>query len=120
MIKAQNGVSLFPQDLGVGVSQVVPVIVAALHSTSGLVAIEEPESNIHPRFQVVLADLFITQAKANPNVLFLIETHSEHLMLRCLRRIRAASDGERAADGAGRHSRRISPFTSWSRRSGDR
>ena len=31
----QNGVSLFPQDLGVGVSQVLPVIVAALHNTSG-------------------------------------------------------------------------------------
>ena len=81
-------VSLFPQDLGVGVSQVLPVIVAALHSTSGIVAIEEPESNIHPKFQVVLADLFITQAKADPDLLFLVETHSEHLMLRCLRRIR--------------------------------
>jgi hypothetical protein len=88
-----NGVSLFPQDLGVGVSQIIPVIVAALHNTSGIVAIEEPESNIHPAFQVVLADLFLTQAKANPNVLFLIETHSEHLMLRCLRRIRETSNG---------------------------
>lgn len=88
-----NRVSLFPQDLGVGVSQVIPVIVAALHNTSGIVAIEEPESNIHPAFQVVLADLFLTQAKANPNVLFLIETHSEHLMLRCLRRIRETSNG---------------------------
>lgn len=88
-----NGVSLFPQDLGVGVSQVIPVIVAALHKESGIVAIEEPESNIHPAFQVVLADLFLTQTKANPNVLFLIETHSEHLMLRCLRRIRETAKG---------------------------
>ena len=87
-------VSLFPQDLGVGMSQVIPVIVAALHNRSGIVAIEEPESNIHPAFQVVLADLFIIQAKANPDVLFLVETHSEHLMLRCLRRIRESGDGE--------------------------
>jgi len=94
----QTGVSLFPQDLGVGISQVVPVIVAALHNKSGLVAIEEPESNIHPKFQVVLADLFITQAKANPGVLFLVETHSEHLMLRCLRRIRETSEGEVSED----------------------
>ncbi len=84
---------LAPSDLGVGISQVLPVIVAALHHKEGVVAIEEPESNIHPAFQVVLADLFITQAKANPNVLFLIETHSEHLMLRCLRRIRETSKG---------------------------
>jgi len=86
-------ISHFPQDLGVGISQLIPVIVAALHNESGVVAIEEPESNIHPAFQVVLADLFITQAKAHPNVLFLVETHSEHLMLRCLRRIRETTEG---------------------------
>ena len=91
--RASNTV-VFPRDLGVGISQVIPVIVATLHNTSGIVAIEEPESNIHPAFQVVLADLFLTQAKANPNVLFLVETHSEHLMLRCLRRIRETSEGE--------------------------
>jgi len=90
----RNGITLFPQDLGVGISQVIPVIVAALHNESGIVMIEEPESNIHPAFQVVLADLFITQGKANPGVMFLIETHSEHLMLRCLRRIRETGEGE--------------------------
>jgi hypothetical protein len=84
---------LFPQDLGVGISQVIPVIVAALHNMTGIVAIEEPESNIHPAFQVVLADLFITQAKSNRGVLFLVETHSEHLLLRCLRRIRETAKG---------------------------
>jgi predicted ATPase len=91
---ARTGVSLAPQDLGVGMSQLIPVVVAALRQTAGIVAVEEPESNLHPAFQVVLADLFISQAKTNPNVLFLIETHSEHLMLRCLRRIRETSEGE--------------------------
>jgi predicted ATPase len=89
----RNDLALCAQDLGVGISQVVPVLVAALHNIQGIVAIEEPESNIHPAFQVVLADLFITQAKANPDVLFLVETHSEHLMLRCLRRIRETTKG---------------------------
>ena len=93
-----SGLALAPQDLGVGISQVIPVIVAALHNKSGVVAVEEPESNIHPAFQSVLADLFITQAKANPNILFLIETHSEHLMLRCLRRIRETSAGRGSDD----------------------
>lgn len=92
-----GGLLLAPQDLGVGISQLIPVIVAALHKPddqgSKVIMIEEPESNIHPAFQVVLADLFITQAKANPGVMFLVETHSEHLMLRCLRRIRETSKG---------------------------
>jgi predicted ATPase len=93
----ESGLILAPQDLGTGISQVIPVIVAALSDPSGqasrLVMIEEPEANIHPAFQVVLADLFLTQVKANPDVLFLVETHSEHLMLRCLRRIRETAKG---------------------------
>jgi predicted ATPase len=89
----RTGVSLAPQDLGVGMSQLIPVVVAALRHAAGIVAIEEPESNLHPAFQVVLADLFISQAKGNPDALFLIETHSEHLMLRCLRRIRETAKG---------------------------
>jgi ABC-type ATPase involved in cell division len=93
----RTGVQLFPKDMGVGLSQVLPVIVAAMHKEDGIVAIEEPESNIHPAFQVVLADLFINEAKRNKNLMFLVETHSEHLMLRCLRRIRETSEGESAS-----------------------
>lgn len=94
----RSGVLTAPQDIGYGVSQLLPVIVAALNTEKGIVAIEEPESNIHPAFQVMLADLFIMQTKANPGVLFLIETHSEHLMLRCLRRIRETQQGALAED----------------------
>ncbi len=61
----ETGTLLAPSDLGVGIAQALPVIVAALHHNAGIVAIEEPESNIHPAFQVVLADLFITQAMAS-------------------------------------------------------
>lgn len=100
----RRGISVFPQDLGVGISQIVPVIVAALHNSSGIVAIEEPESNVHPRFQVVLADLFLSRAKVNPDLVFLVETHSEHLMLRCLRRIRETCD-----EGASAQTPRLRP-----------
>lgn len=93
---------LAPQDLGIGISQVIPVIAAALDNTPTqeprVVMIEEPESNIHPAFQVILADLFITQAKANPNALFLIETHSEHLMLRVMRRMRETFHGKQQGE----------------------
>lgn len=87
----KTGAKGHPRDIGYGLSQLLPVVVAALDTKSGIVSVEEPESNIHPAFQVVLADLLISQAKANPDALFLIETHSEHLMLRCLRRIRETS-----------------------------
>lgn len=90
----RRDVELFPQDVGVGISQVVPVLVAALHSQMGIVAIEEPESNIHPAFQVALGDLFISQTREKPDLMFLVETHSEHLMLRFLRRIRETGENE--------------------------
>ncbi len=85
--ETQNGVEVQPQDVGVGISQLLPVIVAALHTPHGVVAIEQPELHIHPAWQVVLGDLFLEQAKQK-DVLFLLETHSEHLVLRLMRRMR--------------------------------
>lgn len=86
-------IEVMPQDVGIGISQVLPVIVLALHSKDGIIAIEQPEIHIHPRFQVVLGDLFITQSK-DRELPFIIETHSEHLLLRLLRRIRETKDDE--------------------------
>jgi predicted ATPase len=87
-------IELAPQDIGVGISQVLPVVVAALHQKTGLVAIEQPELHIHPAFQVALGDLFIEQIRQRPDLIFILETHSEHLMLRFLRRIRETGENE--------------------------
>ena len=103
-IVSSNGASFSPQDLGVGISQVIPVIVTALHNSSGVVAIEEPESNIHPAFQVVLGDLFLSQANASRETMFLVETHSEHLVLRIMRRMRETYHGEQQGELAVRPS----------------
>lgn len=89
--EARN-IELAPQDIGVGISQVLPVVVAALHRKTGLVAIEQPELHIHPAFQVALGDLFIEQVRECPDLTFILETHSEHLMLRFLRRIRETGE----------------------------
>jgi hypothetical protein len=85
-----------PQDVGIGISQVIPVVVAALAQKDGIAAIEQPELHIHPAVQVGLGDLFIQQTNENEvfNRQFLIETHSEHLLLRILRRIRQSSEGK--------------------------
>jgi len=78
-------------DVGVGVSQLIPVVVEALSSKSSFVAMEQPELHLHPAIQVVLGDLFIESAKER-NKTFLVETHSEHLILRLLRRIQETSN----------------------------
>jgi predicted ATPase len=70
------------KDVGVGVSQVIPVIVAALFADPGhIVIVEEPESHLHPLAQRKLAEL-LTQVSKQRKVQFVVETHSEHLFRR--------------------------------------
>jgi len=88
----KTGIELMPQDVGIGISQTLPVIISALHIKEGLLTIEQPELHIHPALQVALGDLFISRSRES-QVCFLLETHSEHLMLRFLRRIRETDEG---------------------------
>lgn len=70
------------KDVGVGVSQVIPVVVAALFAKPGhIVIIEEPESHLHPLAQAKLAEL-LAKISAERGVQFIVETHSEHLFRR--------------------------------------
>ncbi len=92
LIENINSIEVQPLDIGVGISQVLPVIVAALNAKNGFVVIEQPELHVHPAFQVALGDLFIEITNKRPDVTFILETHSEHLMLRFLRRIRETKD----------------------------
>lgn len=134
LVEGGKEIEILPPDIGVGVSQVLPVVVAALDDGSGIVAIEQPELHIHPAIQVNLGDLFISQvsqSKGKNQTLvpesdlglgfedmqgqdfsatfqqsrrlldvgaihktFLLETHSEHLLLRLLRRIRETATDE--------------------------
>ena len=93
LIDTNSNTRLQPRDVGVGISQVLPVVVAALEPSASLVCIEQPELHIHPAIQVGLGDLFIEGA-LKKGTQFLIETHSEHLILRLLRRVRETTDGE--------------------------
>lgn len=81
------------QDIGVGISQVLPVVVAAQEANASIVCIEQPELHVHPAVQVGLGDLFMEGA-LNKGLSFLIETHSEHLVMRLQRRLREAAMGE--------------------------
>ncbi len=94
----RRGLDLSLQDVGVGLSQLLPILVECLRDLRGigfgdLVGIEQPELHLHPGLQVRLADLFLVAAKTLWRQL-LVETHSEHLLLRCLRRIRETTHGQ--------------------------
>lgn len=92
-----SGLTHQAQDVGVGISQVLPVVVAAQDAAASVVCIEQPELHVHPAVQVGLGDLFIDGA-ANKGLSFLIETHSEHLVMRLQRRLREAASGELPED----------------------
>lgn len=94
-LEAASQTRVLPTEVGAGISQVIPVVVAALQDGSGLLAIEQPELHVHPALQVGLGDLFIDAvSRSGPRRIVLVETHSEHLILRLLRRIRETADGE--------------------------
>ena len=68
-------------DVGLGVSQVLPVLVALLVAEKGqLVYIEQPELHLHPRAQYGLARIMAETAKRGVRVV--VETHSALLLLR--------------------------------------
>jgi predicted ATPase len=67
-------------DVGFGVSQVLPVIVALLVAQpEQLVYIEQPEIHLHPRAQIALAEIFAEAI--NRGVQVVVETHSELFLL---------------------------------------
>ena len=94
-----KGIIVVPSDVGIGISQMIPVIVGCLRDKAGMVIIEQPELHIHPAIQVRLGDLFVCTTQSgkdyvNSGKSLLIETHSEHIILRMLRRIRETSGNE--------------------------
>lgn len=67
-------------DVGFGVSQVLPVLVALLVAKPGqLVYIEQPELHLHPRAQQALAPILAEAADRGARVV--VETHSSILLL---------------------------------------
>lgn len=81
------GSTVLLTDVGFGISQVVPVITLLLYVPEGsTVLLEQPEIHLHPLAQAALADVII-YAATHRKVQVILESHSEHLLLRLQRRI---------------------------------
>lgn len=80
-------------DVGFGVSQLLPALVQAFYAPeNSTVWMEQPEIHLHPQVQAELADAFISAVQAHEggqprNVQLIIESHSEHFLMRLQRRI---------------------------------
>ncbi len=87
-------------DVGHGLSQLIPIVVQtflhqsktsydAKRSLAKLHIIEQPELHLHPSAQACLIDLFIEGTRENYGFKnkFLVETHSEHMIIRLRRYI---------------------------------
>mgnify|MGYP001568381159 FL=1 len=94
LIDKRTNTPVSHRDVGIGVSQVLPVLVSAYASHEQVFAIEQPEIHLHPALQAELGDVFLASALGRQGNAFVLETHSEHLILRILRRIRETTDGE--------------------------
>lgn len=68
-------------NVGIGTSQVLPVLITGLLSENNETLIfEQPELHLHPYSQSRLADFFVMLAKNRRRVI--VETHSEYMILR--------------------------------------
>ena len=97
-----------PKDVGFGIGQLLPILVQGVLSENKIHFIEQPEIHVHPRLQAELGSFFSEMAGRTGTVTekpydvdeegygnqFIIETHSEHLILRLLRLIRDTTNGE--------------------------
>lgn len=102
---ARTGYEVSPKDVGFGIGQLLPIIVQGVLAEDKIMLIEQPEIHIHPRLQAEFGSFVAEVASRTdkkPNLVndegygnqFIIETHSEHLILRLLRLIRDTTNGE--------------------------
>ncbi len=85
--KSRNSSEVLITDVGFGVSQLLPVLVLCYYAPeNSTIILEQPEIHLHPKVQSDLADVLIDVVK-NRNVQIILESHSEHLLLRLMRRI---------------------------------
>lgn len=84
-----------PANVGVGFSQIAPIILMCLTAEKNNILIfEQPELHLHPGLQQKLGDFFLQMSKLGMQII--IETHSDHILNRV--RLRSFEDIESFSD----------------------
>lgn len=74
-------------EVGFGVSQILPVLTLLYYVDEGsTILLEQPEIHLHPLAQAGLADVMLSVSDRR-NVQIIVESHSEHFLLRLQRRV---------------------------------
>ena len=74
-------------DVGFGIGQILPILVEGVFKKNSIICVEQPEIHLHPRLQAEFANFFIENIEENSNQ-WIIETHSEALLLRFQRLVK--------------------------------
>jgi hypothetical protein len=92
-----RGIVVSPSDVGFGIGQLLPILVEGIVASGRTICVEQPEIHLHPRLQGHLADFLYETAKTHTTApkpgqaaatrryggnQWIVETHSESLMLR--------------------------------------
>ena len=95
--EGKGGLEVNLAHCGIGISQLLPMLVqGVLTPNAGTFIAQQPEIHLNPAQQCLVTDFLIDTASRNRRVI--VETHSEHILLRLRRRI--AEGGLRSGDVA--------------------
>ncbi len=84
---SKNSVNSSLNDVGFGISQLLPIIVADLQLGEGsTLVVAQPEIHLHPSVQALFADYIVNQSLKD-NKRYILETHSEYIIHRLRLRI---------------------------------
>lgn len=79
IIDRKTGVNVHPKSIGIGISQLMPIISSAVTNQYQLHIVEQPELHLHPSLQARVPGVFIDSFMINENT-YIVETHSEHII----------------------------------------
>ena len=89
LVDRTSGTPVTLADVGFGINQILPVVVEGVDFFTGaegrILCVEQPEIHLHPRLQAHLADLMIANITGDGEKQWIVETHSELLILRIQR-----------------------------------
>jgi hypothetical protein len=80
--------------VGSGLGYVLPVLCSIMSNRISISLVQQPELHLHPALQAAMGDVLIQAVNAKDDIKQVVaETHSEHILLRVLKRIRQTQSG---------------------------